>query len=182
MAVTIDRVGSKSKTQVTDQPAEFERQFQENWSRVHGLLYRLVGDPDEAEDLALETFWRLYTQPPSQTNNVSGWLYRVAVRLGYNALRAHKRRGQYEQEAGKLVLERSVTDPANEADLAEQRQRVRKVLGGMKPRSAQILVLRHSGFSYTEIGAAMDVPVSSVGTLLARAEREFEKRFKQAYE
>ena len=47
-----------------------------------------MGDADEAQDLALETFWRLYSSPPRRTENVGGWLYRVALRLGYNALRA----------------------------------------------------------------------------------------------
>ena len=179
MAVTIDRVSSKNEVLTTEQSADFERLFQENWQRVNELLLRLLGDPDEAQDLALETFWRLHHNPPRQPDNLGGWLYRVALRLGYNALRAARRRGQYEQEAGKLALEKSFNDPAGEVELAEQRQRVRKVLAGMPTRTAQILVLRHSGFSYTEIGAALSVPVSSVGTLLVRAEKEFEKRYLQ---
>jgi RNA polymerase sigma factor (sigma-70 family) len=179
MAVTIDHVGNKKAQHVTEQTGDFERLFQENWNRVNEVLNRLVGDADEAQDLALETFWRLYNSPPRQVDNVGGWLYRVALRLGYNALRAYKRRGRYELEAGKISLEDSSNDPAHEADLAEQRRRVRQVLAGMKPKSAEILVLRHSGFSYSEISAALGVPVSSVGTLLVRAEREFEKRYRQ---
>lgn len=180
MAVTIDRVGSKKAQLVAEQDADFERLFQENWNRVYEVLFRLVGDPAEAQDLALETFWRLYDNPPRQLQNAGGWLYRVALRLGYNALRAYRRRGYYEREAGKLDMEYNFHDPAREAELSDQRHLVRQVLAGMRPRTAQILVLRHSGFSYTEIGAALGVPVSSVGTLLVRAEKEFEKRYLQA--
>jgi DNA-directed RNA polymerase specialized sigma24 family protein len=55
---------------------------------------------------------------------------------------------------------------------------VRKVLSQMKARSAKILVLRYSGLSYAEIAAAVKVSPKSVGTLLNRAERDFEKRFR----
>ena len=58
----------------------------------------------------------------------------------------------------------------------------RKVLAdlwGNKVRSALMLLLRYSDFSYAEIAAAAQVAPGSVGALLARAEKEFEKRYRQ---
>jgi RNA polymerase sigma-70 factor (ECF subfamily) len=110
---------------------------------------------------------------------LSGWLYRVATNLGLNALRARKRREKYELEAGKISLESAqLENPAAAIEQAEQRQRVRQVLYQMKPRSAKILVLRHSGLSYAEISAAIRVSPNSVGKLLSRAERDFERRYR----
>jgi RNA polymerase sigma-70 factor, ECF subfamily len=40
-----------------------------------------------------------------------------------------------------------------------------------------VLLLRYSGLSYAEIAEALDVSPTSVGTLLARAEQEFEKLY-----
>jgi RNA polymerase sigma-70 factor (ECF subfamily) len=60
---------------------------------------------------------------------------------------------------------------------ALERQQVQAALSAMKPRSAQILILRHSGLSYAEIAAALNVGVNSVGTLLVRAEKEFKKQY-----
>lgn len=177
MAVTIHRMASKQKVHHRQEEVDFEVLFQEHWTRVLGVIYRLVGDPDEAQDLALETFWRLYNYPPRETNNLGGWLYRVALHLGYNALRTANRRRHYEQQAGSLGLEQSVMDPEDEVSLSEQRLNVRRVLANMNPRSAHILLLRHSGFSYLEIGGILDIPVNSVGTLIARAEKEFSKRY-----
>jgi len=48
----------------------------------------------------------------------------------------------------------------------------------MEPRQAQLLILRHSGRSYQEIGAALQVSITSIGTLLARAENEFARRYR----
>jgi RNA polymerase sigma-70 factor (ECF subfamily) len=177
MAVTIGPVSKQKAGQTAAQNADFERLFQEHWERLNQVLQRLVVDPAEAQDLALEAFWRLYSNQSRQGDNVGGWLYRVALRLGYNALRAESRRGRYELEAGKISLEEHVADPASQAIHAEQQRRVRWVLATMKPRQAQIIMLRYSGFSYAEIAAALGVPVTSVGTLLVRAEKEFEKRF-----
>lgn len=175
VAVTADELHRRS-AHAAGQETWFEAVFAEHWERVYGVLFRLVGDRVEAEDLALETFWRLYTRPPRSADNLGGWLYRVAANLGLNALRARQRRAGYEQQAGQemLVLRRSL-DPAEETERAEQRRLVQTVLARLKPRSAQLLTLRHSGLSYTEIAAALRLPVSSVGTLLARAEAEFEK-------
>ncbi len=165
----------------SDQPSNaFEAIFRQHWSRVCALLTRLVGDPDEAEDLALEAFWRLYHQDLANgEQHVGGWLYRVATNLGYNALRDRRRRKQYEEEAARQDLEiSSQPGPASEAESAVERQNVRRALSEMKPRSAQILILRHSGLSYTEIAEALSISKGSVGTLLARAEQEFEKRYR----
>jgi RNA polymerase sigma-70 factor (ECF subfamily) len=49
----------------------------------------------------------------------------------------------------------------------------------MKPRSAKLLVLRQSGLSYKELATVIKVKPSSVGKLLARAEDEFEKIYRQ---
>ncbi|MBI4788427.1 MAG: RNA polymerase subunit sigma-24, partial [Chloroflexi bacterium] len=100
--------------------AAFETIFLEHYSRVYGVLFRLVGDRAEAEDLALETFWRLWERAPAQAENLGGWLYRVAVNLGYNALRAAKRRAQYEDQAGRDALDiNAPPDPADEVERAE---------------------------------------------------------------
>jgi RNA polymerase sigma-70 factor (ECF subfamily) len=49
----------------------------------------------------------------------------------------------------------------------------------MKPRSAMLLLLRQSGLSYREIASALEIAPGSVGTLLARAEKEFRKKYRQ---
>jgi RNA polymerase sigma-70 factor (ECF subfamily) len=159
---------------------DFETIFLEQWSQIFSVIFRLVGDRDEAEDLALETFWKLYREPPSKGKNLNGWLYRVAVNLGLNALRARKRRSHYEGQAGAQLLDDYPSlQPENEIERAENRQVVRNVLVRMKPRSAKLLVLRQSGFSYKELAAVVNVKPTSVGTLLARAEGEFELIYHQ---
>jgi RNA polymerase sigma-70 factor (ECF subfamily) len=159
---------------------DFETIFLEQWSQIYSVIFRLVGDQAEAEDLALETFWKLYRDPPSMAENLNGWLYRVAVNQGLNALRSRKRRTYYEGQSGLQTLDEYPSlQPEFEIERAEQRQEVRNVLAKMKPRSAKLLVLRQSGLSYKELAAVVKVKPTSVGSLLARAEGEFEKIYHQ---
>ena len=146
------------------------------WTRICRLLFGIVGDWDEAEDLALETFYRWHQQPPTDQNNPAGWLYRVAINLGLNALRARQRRKSYEILADPPPEE---TDPATAAEKAQETSYVRQALGMLKPRSAQILLLRHSGMAYAEIAAQLNLAPGSIGSLLARATQEFEEQFRK---
>ena len=159
-----------------DVSQEFEDLFQQHWERICAVAYRLVGDSDEAQDLALEAFVQLYRQPPQEANHLPGWLYRVVTRLGYNALRSQSRRKLYETQ-GNVASASENLGPETALEVSQENQQVRLALTAMKPRSAQLLILRSAGLSYQEIAQALSIAQNSVGTLLARAEREFEKKF-----
>jgi RNA polymerase sigma-70 factor (ECF subfamily) len=54
---------------------------------------------------------------------------------------------------------------------------VRQILAQLPRKQAQILFLRHQGYSYEELARIMAIRPSSVGTLLARAERAFAAKY-----
>lgn len=159
----------------------FEALFREHWAHVYRLLNRLVGDPAEAEDLALETFVRLYQKYPLRENesNPGGWLHRVATNLGLHSIRSWKRRERYEMTAGKYALEEAPeARPAEIMAQEEEHRLVRLALAEMNERQSQLLVMRYSGLSYKEIAEALRLAPTSIGPLLLRAEREFEKHYR----
>jgi len=163
----------------------FEAMFLEHWPRVYRLLYGLVGDPAEAEDLALETFFRLYQRHPlpAEDFNLGGWLHRVATNLGLHSIRGFQRRERYEMDAGKHALnDAPEVRPAELLAQEEERRLARLVLAGMKEQQSQILVMRYSGMAYKEIGRALGLSPTSIGPLLLRAEREFERRYRALIE
>jgi RNA polymerase sigma-70 factor (ECF subfamily) len=173
-----DVVETSSKDSVS---STFEALFLEHWAHVYRLLCRLVGDSAEAEDLALETFVRLYQRYPLRENeaNLGGWLHRVATNLGLHSIRGWKRREHYELTAGKYALEETPgASPAEILAQKEERRLVRLALAKLNERQSQLLILRHSGLSYKEIAQALDLAPTSIGPLLVRAEREFEKQYR----
>jgi RNA polymerase sigma-70 factor, ECF subfamily len=159
----------------------FESLFVEHWGPIYRHLLRLVGDPAEAEDLALETFFRLHQRhsKPEEKFNAGGWLYRVATNLGLQSIRSFKRREHYELTAGKDALANGPENrPAEVLAEKEEQYLARLVLAKMNQRQSQLLVLRHSGLSYVEIARALKLSPTSIGPLLLRAERQFEKLFR----
>ena len=155
---------------------EFDRLFLEYYQRIAATAYRLVGDPDEAEDLAAEAFWKLWQTPPATTENLAGWLYRTVINLGYNRLRSSRRRSGYEIDSAGLGNSPE-PDPQDESERRQEAAAVRVALRALPERDVQILILHASSFSYKEIASALNLSLGSVGTLLARAERKFESRY-----
>lgn len=175
------RSSDRTASELRPSEASFEALFLEHWASVQRILLRLVGDPAEAEDLALETFLQLHRRYPlpEEGFNLQGWLYRVATNLGLRSIRSFKRRERYELAAGKGALDEAPeTRPAELLTQEEERRIVRTILAHMQPRQAQLLVMRYSGIAYKEIAAALQLSPASVGPLLLRAEREFEKRYR----
>lgn len=160
--------------------AEFNRLFLDQYARIADAAYRLLGDPDEAEEIAAEAFWKLWQNPPARGENLPGWLYRVVINLGYNRLRSSRRRAGHENHAYLLELDLSSSpDPEGEVARREEQERVRAILSKLSERDVQVLMLRASGYSYKETAQALNVSLGSVGVLIVRAERKFAKLYAQ---
>ncbi len=159
----------------------FEQAFEQNWSTIFRLLARMVGDPAEAEDLTLETFYRLYQRNDHAKPDVStrAWLRRVALNLGLHSIRSFRRRLSYELKAGRLdTLEPDHNAPLPIVTRKQEHELARLVLAGLSPRHSQVLLMRYSGSSYKEIAEVLQLSATSIGPLLLRAEREFARQYR----
>lgn len=158
--------------------ASFDTLFYRHYDRVYGLLFRLVGNRAEAEDLTQEVFLKLYQQrfKRGRNHNVGGWLYRVATNAGYNAVRGRRRRWQRDTV---LLPDPSdqPPDPAEQAAQRETRRIVRRALARLPQRQVQLLLLRQMEMSYAELAEVCDVSPGSVGTLLRRAADAFRNAY-----
>ncbi len=166
---------------VAGQMPPFDTVFQRYYSRVFAILTRIVG-PDDADDIAQETFLRFHDRPPVRRTDdedaIGAWLYRVATNLGFNAIRTRKRRTAREERVtrAELPLQRTL-DPESEAVRHEERLFVQAILMEMPERARAVLTLRQGGCSYTEIAGAVGIAPGSVGTTLVRAEALFRQRY-----
>ncbi len=159
----------------------FEHTFENNWPAIYRYLLRMVGDPAEAEDLALETFYRLYRRgdKPDPAFNTGGWLRRVALNLGLQSIRSFRRRLGREVDAARVEAEHKENGgPLQILTEREEHESARAALALLNPRQSQILLMRYSGSSYKEIAQALHLSPTSIGPLLLRAEREFARQFR----
>ena len=159
----------------------FDALFHAHYARVVGTLCRLMGDRGQAEEIAADAFCKLARQPVAADHEgLIAWLYRVAINAGLDAVRANTRRKRREESAG--AAHRQAEPGALDRLLAqERRERVQSVLAALKPRDAQMLLLRSSGMSYRELAETLGIPLSSVGSMMVRAEQLFERKYRARY-
>ena len=158
--------------------------FREHYARMVGMLARLTGDRAHSEEIASDVFHKLSQRPAllHGADDLTAWIYRVATNAGFDALRTNSRRRKREETAGHAGIHAAAAPDALASLLAEERRvRVRDVLGSLKPRDAQLLLLRANGLAYRELAATLGIEPGSVGTMLARAEADFEKKFRARY-
>ena len=116
-------------------------------------------------------FHRLHS---ASADYAPAWLHRAAAHSALNRLRGARRRQKRELAQAMEEDDRTV-DPQKQAEVEEDRRRVREALGRMAPKPAAVLVLRASGLSYAEVAQALGVGVVQLGTLLRRAEETLRK-------
>jgi RNA polymerase sigma-70 factor, ECF subfamily len=172
-----------SPSEVSVAPS-FDDFFRTHYARVYGLLYRVTGHAEDADDLAQEVFLQLYRREPPiwQDPGAEGWLWRAASHTALNALRDARRRRQreervFQQERSLHLVAEHEEDPATSLERRAQQAAVREALRQLKPQEGQLLLLRHAGLSYAEVAQALDLNPASVGTLLRRAEARFKSKF-----
>ncbi|MBX5437081.1 MAG: sigma-70 family RNA polymerase sigma factor [Alicyclobacillaceae bacterium] len=159
-------------------PESFQVLFRTHYPTVLRHLLRIVADRPAAEDLAQEVFLRLYRSPPQRLEAVGAWLHKVAARVAYDYLRAKAARWRLEMR--EWALNAGPRDIAGDEWMARHadREAVKQALMQLSERDRQVLLLRHSGYSYEEIAEIVGVRREIVGTVLSRAQQ----RFKQVYQ
>ena len=179
----VERAGEIALSETGDGD-DFESLFQEHYPRIVSMLARLTNDRGQAEEIAADVFCKLSRRLTlfRRGEPLTPWIYRVATNAGLDAWRSNSRRRRREQSACAENLRLVAPGGALDDLLREERcARVRTVLAELKPRDSQLLLLRSNGLAYRELAEATGIHPNSVGTLLARAESEFERKFRAWY-
>ncbi|MFC6566803.1 sigma-70 family RNA polymerase sigma factor [Actinoplanes utahensis] len=148
--------------------SDLEHIFRAAYPRVVGVAARVLGSRDEAEDVAQETFLS-FSRTDVPAGEAIGWLCVAAAHTALNHLRSGRRRASREEAARDPRVAVS-PDVADAVVARDEHRRVRAALSRLPRKQAVALVLRHSGLSYAEVAAALDLSPGSVGTTVRRAE------------
>ncbi|MGH7579888.1 MAG: sigma-70 family RNA polymerase sigma factor [Gemmatimonadales bacterium] len=152
--------------------------FHAHFHRLARYLDRLSGDPELAADLVQEAFVRLHRRG-SLPDHPEAWLITVAMNLFRNERATSARRRHLLSAArAETSLGDPPASPAQDAEAADSRDRVRAAIGRLSERDRQILLLHAEGYRYRDLAAALELNETSIGTFLARAKRAF----REAYE
>jgi RNA polymerase sigma-70 factor (ECF subfamily) len=137
---------------------------------VIGVAYRLCGDAALAEDVAQETFIRVWDKLSTfrPEGNFRAWLARIATNLTIDALRRRKP----VVDIADLAIAASGQEPETVVLKGERAAAVREALMQLPLHSRMVLVLReYEALSYQEIADALDIPLGTVKSRLNDARR-----------
>jgi RNA polymerase sigma-70 factor (ECF subfamily) len=151
----------------------FEILVRRHQNTTFNLIYRFLGDYDEATDTAQEVFLSAYKsiQQFRGEANFSTWLYRIAFNHASTRRKSlnSKRQRQITLEDDVVLVDRGA-DPETSAERKEIQQCVQQALNSLDGDDAQIIVLRDlQDVSYEDIAETLDVPVGTVKSRLHRA-------------
>lgn len=148
----------------------FTQLFDRHQQRVVRFCYRFTGDRSRAEELAQDTFVRLFRSADRYQARAkfSTFLFHIATNLCLNAQRGAKARPQTTME---LEVEKPDVD-SPEATLAakDTEAAVQRALSNMSDRErAAFAMARFEGLPYRDIAEALDASEAAIKSLVHRA-------------
>jgi RNA polymerase sigma-70 factor (ECF subfamily) len=164
-------VASVAKTSSED---ELERIFREHYQLLYRTAYSMLGNQADAEDVPQTIFLRLLRRgiPPDLEANAARYLYRAAVNLSLDMIRA---RNRHKLVHGMEGLEARSEDRDSSTAEANHRRLV-AALAELHPQAAQILVLRYiHDYSDAQIAKLLGVSRGTMAMRLFRARARLKK-------
>lgn len=176
----------------------FEALLQEHRDAVYRTARYLVRNAEDAEDVAQETFVRLWkTREDVRIENVRSWLLRVCRNLSLDTLRRRKVRtnarlgADQVTERGRIGIETAEDDgrerslevsdlgtTALRTELDLDIEKLVRAMGELKEPQRSIILLREvQDLSYEEIAATLDLSLSAVKVYLHRARKKIRVAF-----
>jgi len=153
-------------------PAAVQAMVTRKLPRILALAVRMLGDAAEAEDVAQETFVRIWRHASGWRQGharFDTWIHRVALNLCYDRLR---RRREWTMDELPEVADEA---PLPDAMPGDEERRVNQALQRIAPRQREAIVLvYYQELSNIEAAGAMQVSVDALESLLARGRRSLQ--------
>jgi len=153
----------------------FEPLFRQHQREVYGWVVRIVRDPAAAEDLTVETFWRLYQKRErlDPKSNCAAWLRRVATNLAIDHLRR-------ERPTELLVSEPAAKEHGDCVAQRETRVTIREALNELSPKLRAVVHLALiEEEPYASVAESLGISLSAVKLRIFRATRILRRKLEE---
>ena len=157
-------------------------------SKIYGLAYRMLGNPDDAADATQETFLEAYKSVKTfQFQSQFGtWLYRI----GINTCQQYIRKSQSnDRKLTAYTREAEIHGPASENDSpervaiqTEQNEIVQDAIGQLPPKQRQVVTLYYmQHLKYREIAEILKCSEGTVASRLNQALKNLKRKLSKYY-
>lgn len=153
----------------------FEILFQQFQKDVYGWIIRIVRDPRIAEELTVETFWRIYRSHArfDPARSFGAWARRIATNLALDYLKDVRKEVEFPEN----WLQETPPDPAIQHDT---RERIQQAFSQLPPKlrvTATLALIEDR--PYEEIAESLGVPIGTVKSRVFRATRLLREKLKK---
>lgn len=159
--------------------------------KINSLAYRMLGNLQDAEDIAQETFMRVYANLHryDEQYKISTWIYRIANNLCIDKIRKRKvRSNQFSLDAeitgtDGLDLYDTIHDtsplPDQQVIQYELQDKVKEAMLSLAPKYRTIMILKYlEDLSLLEISEIVGLPVATVKTRVHRGREALRKKLR----
>ncbi|HEV2298885.1 MAG TPA: sigma-70 family RNA polymerase sigma factor [Candidatus Acidoferrales bacterium] len=145
----------------------FETLFWQFQGEVYGWILRIVREPAAAEELTIDTFWRIYRARARfrPSGSFGAWARRIAT----NAALDHLRQRRYTEELPEELASGDCPDPALERETRDQIRRAFRRLPAKLQSTASLALIEER--PYEEIAGALGISAGAARLRVHRAVR-----------
>jgi RNA polymerase sigma-70 factor (ECF subfamily) len=110
---------------------------------VYNLCYRMLGNPQEAEDAAQETFWRAYQaiRRYDKSRPFATWLLSIAAHYCIDQQRKRRLPTLEIEDWMEEIVPDNTPDPERSVSKSQEHEMLRRLLNGMNPQDRAALIL-----------------------------------------
>ncbi len=165
MLISLSGSGDQRKTLSTE---AYRHYFEEYYDAVRKFIYYKTGDPDFAEDIAQDTFVKLWeNRAKIDERTIKSYLYTIANNLAINQLKRQQLRFKF-INATESRTERE--DPAYQMQVDEFNAQLEKVIDSMPDGSREVFLMnRLEDLKYREIAERLGITVKAVEKRMSKA-------------
>ncbi len=164
----------------------FEQLFEGYYKKVYNIALRMIGNHDDACELAQEVFIRIYRSIGGfkEESQLSTWIYRIATNVCLDELRRRKNRKivsmdediKLEDNQLKRQLEDHKPTPDIIAERNETREAIKEAILQLPEHHRTMIIMRDiQGLSYDDIAKILQTPEGTVKSRINRARQALKK-------
>ena len=163
---------------------------------VFSIIYRMIRDREQAEDLAQETFVRVFNNIDryDPRYKFSSWIFKIATNLTID----HIRRKELDTvsidgsrnavtpdqiEATSITIASPDENPEELLEAKQLGEEIESAIGKLRPEYRAAILLRHvDGREYQEIAEILSLPLGTVKTYIHRGRNELREQLQHLRE
>ncbi|HEV3048698.1 MAG TPA: sigma-70 family RNA polymerase sigma factor [Longimicrobium sp.] len=163
---------------------------------VFSIIYRMIRDREQAEDLAQETFVRVFNNIDryDPRYKFSSWIFKIATNLTIDHIRrkeldtvsidGSRNAVTAEQiEATSITIASPDENPEELLEAKELGEEIESAISKLRPEYRAAILLRHvDGREYQEIAEILSLPLGTVKTYIHRGRNELREQLQHLRE